>query len=245
MPDGSSTFPEAGGLLSDEGWAKAAIRCLEFLYRANLKGRRIADLGCLEGGYTAEFARLGLDALGIEVRQNNYDNCLLVQKSLGLPNISFVKDDVLNIKTHGMFDVIFCCGLLYHLQNPVQFIDAMSAQARDAVIINTHYAPEEGGEQFNLSSMTENEGMRGRWFFEHDAKNVEELESLKWAAWSNTKSFWLTKPSLFQCLHNAGFDMVFEQIDHISPNIKNSMEAGYYASNFRSMFVGVRTSSFL
>ena len=40
---------------------------------------RIADLGCLEGGYATEFARLGYDSLGIEVRESNFSACNYVK----------------------------------------------------------------------------------------------------------------------------------------------------------------------
>jgi hypothetical protein len=45
---------------------------LNLVFPDGLRGKRIADLGCLEGGYAVEFARLGMNATGIEVRDSNF-----------------------------------------------------------------------------------------------------------------------------------------------------------------------------
>jgi hypothetical protein len=44
----------------------------------------MADLGCLEGGYTVQFARMGLQALGLEVRDVNIAACWYVQSKTNL-----------------------------------------------------------------------------------------------------------------------------------------------------------------
>ncbi len=54
----------------------ATRRVLQLLYPSGLNGHSIADLGCLEGGYAIEFARLGMISTGIEVRESNIRNCL-------------------------------------------------------------------------------------------------------------------------------------------------------------------------
>jgi len=44
--------------------------------RAKIK---IVDLGCLEGGYSVEFARNGYDVLGMEIREINIQNVNIFQ----------------------------------------------------------------------------------------------------------------------------------------------------------------------
>jgi tRNA G46 methylase TrmB len=58
---------------------------------------------------------MGMHALGVEVRASNFANCTEVRRRAGVPNLSFVQDDVWNLAAYGPFDAIFCCGLLYHL----------------------------------------------------------------------------------------------------------------------------------
>lgn len=239
--DGTETLPGANGLIQDSSWLQAATRLMRLIYKGEYQGKSIADLGCLEGGYAAEFARLGFDTLGVEVRQSNFENCLMVKDRLGLPNLIFVKDDVWNLDKHGPFDVVFCSGLLYHLDRPGEFIRLLGRQAKDVVIFHTHYATEAETIGFNLSEMTENEGLPGRWYPEHDIDNEAELEKRKWTSWSNKRSFWLTKAAIMQQLQAAGFDIVFEQFDWIHDGIIPSMKDGYYATQQRSVFVGMRS----
>ena len=243
--DGSVTMPEQDHLLADVPWCHAAKRVMTLLYGASTQGKRIADLGCLEGGYALEFARMGYDALGIEVRQSNIDNCREVKRRAGLPNLDFVKDDVWNIAAHGPFNVIYCCGLLYHLDRPRAFINLMGEQAQDAVIVNTHYAPWDWypGSEFTLSPIVQHEDLPGRWFAEHNAASDAEREALKWASWDNKQSFWPVKEALLEAIRQAGFDLVFEQFDVLGNILGNGTHEATIR-NHRGVFVGIRTASF-
>ncbi|MCB4825211.1 class I SAM-dependent methyltransferase [Roseicella aerolata] len=127
-------MPDLDHLLADLPWCKSAKRALRLIYPDHIRGKRIADLGCLEGGYALEFARMGMDALGIEVRQSNYDNCLIVKERAGLPNLNFVKDDAWKVAEHGPFDVIYCCGILYHLDRPREFVNLSVRPGTDRLI---------------------------------------------------------------------------------------------------------------
>src|SRR5436853_6368865 len=92
LDDGSLTIPDSTWEMSQHPVFVAARAVLSTFYRSPLSGKRIVDLGCLEGGYTVEFARLGMAALGIEVRPTNFQNCLFVQSRVDLPNLRFVLD---------------------------------------------------------------------------------------------------------------------------------------------------------
>ncbi len=185
-----------------------------------MTGRRIVDLGCLGGGYTAEFARLGFDALGIEIRQTNFENCLAVKNAVDLPNLHFVRDNVWNVANYGEFDAVFCCGILYHLDRPREFLRLVSGQCRRIILVQTHFstlAPIEDSPallKFNLSPMSENEGLPGRWYPEHNLDHLAEseaLEKMSWTSWENNRSFWIQREYLIEAIHENGFDMVFEQ----------------------------------
>ena len=216
LPDGSRTMPDVAELLADIGPMRAVCRLLDILFPYGPLGRSIADLGCLEGGYTLEFARLGMKALGIEVRESNFENCLTVQRAFpDLKNLHFAKDDVWNIRRYGAFDIIFCCGLLYHIDRPIEFIRLLGETAHYAIILNTHVALPSEDSSGHLSEMTENEGVPGRWYREYDPNTTDRasLDQLSWASWGNYRSFWPTAPALFKALEDAGFDLLFEQAD--------------------------------
>ena len=241
LNDGTQTIPEQRVLLEETPNFQAAVRSLRNSFGPNLTGLRVVDLGCLEGGYTAGFARLGMIAKGIEVRQSNLDCCEIVRQGVNLPNLSFNKDNVLNLESYGSFDAVFCSGLLYHLDNPRAFVDIMSRASAKVIILHTHYATHEPSRHPKLSEMDTNEGMSGRWYSEHEETDDDAKEKLKWASWDNHRSFWNTKGGLFDMLRCNGFSLVYEQMDWLNGKLEESMtEGGQYYRNQRTMIVGVR-----
>jgi methyltransferase family protein len=223
---------------------------------------RVVDLGCLEGGYSVEFARMGFDTLGIEARAENIEKCNYVKSNLSLPNLNFVQDDARNISKYGKFDITLCYGLLYHLNDPVQFLKTLHGCTTKLLFLNTHYAPERDiryslgplnkylimplekrikrfdyQKNYRLSGLTQNEGYRGRWFTEwNQNERKDTVEKLVWASYNNNKSFWLCKKDLTNALHDAGFSSVFEQFDYTG-DIALENYNRYYN---RSMFVATK-----
>ena len=242
LDDGTFTKPDIGFLTSEFAWFLAAKRAIEVTFQDGMAGKRIADLGCLEGGYTVEFARMGFEALGIEVRRSNFAACEYVRAHLHLPNLHFARDDVWNIEKYGMFDAIFCSGLLYHLDRPIEFIKMISGLCRRLIILNTHVARETLNPNFPLSDMTEHEGVRGRWLQEFDPASPDlDQEEIRWSSWGNARSFWPCQEYILDALRQGGFDMVFEQFDFLGDNISYEMTQGYYAMHDRRMLVGIKS----
>jgi hypothetical protein len=83
----------------------------------------------------------------------------------------------------------------------------------------------------------ENEGLSGRWFWEHDGAELRDnwLE----ASWENRTSFWLRRPDLLLAIKSAGFPLVFEQFDMLG-DIRESMANGFYRHKHRSTFIGIK-----
>lgn len=229
--------------------------------KADRNQMRVVDLGCLEGGYSVEFARMGFNTLGIEARTENISKCNYVKSNLNLPNLNFVQDDARNISKYGKFDITLCYGLLYHLNDPVQFLKTLHSCTTKLLFLSTHYAPERDiryiseplnkyliiplekrikqfdyQKNYRLSKLTQNEGYRGRWYREwNEDEKKDTIEKLLWASYNNDKSFWLCKKDLTNALHDAGFTSVFEQFDYTG-DIASKNYSRYYN---RSMFVAI------
>ena len=242
LPGGEQTLPRRGVPLEDQGSCQASLRTLRALFRAEeIPASTIVDLGCLEGGFTVAFARAGFQALGIEVRAQNFDKCEYVAEKLGLPNLRFVQDDVRNIEKHGPFDAVFCMGLLYHLDRPTEFLHTLARSTNRVLLLETHYATEELPTDAELAEklgpMVEHEGNRGRWRYEYaEGASTEEVEGLLWSSWGNPSSFWIEKRHLLQTLRDAGFGMVYEQYDYLDDIVNDQ----YIERNGRSLFVAVK-----
>jgi SAM-dependent methyltransferase len=173
---------------------------------------RVADLGCLEGGYSVMLARAGYEVVGIEGQPDNFATCEWVADRVGLANLSFVEDDVRSLRDHGRFDAVLCAGLLYHLDHPVEFLSTLGDVTGRLLIVSANHATLEGSElevyaPLLAAELTEHEGRLGRWFGEQPGP---------WSSLGNSQSFWLERRELLRALVESGFPTVFEQFDWLA-----------------------------
>lgn len=262
--DGTFTKPESTRSMAEYPYCISACGILDSIFPGDKSGLRVADIGCLEGGYAVEFARMGFDVLGIEVRESNIAACNYVKSNTDLPNLEFVKDNALNIASHGIFDATFCSGLLYHLDEPQQYLKTLSSVTRKLLILQTQFSLirpidvrlglstrtqqvvdrvlQKEPVNFLLSAPAENEGLPGRWFTEFkDERAFNQREDSRWASWDNRRSFWIQREHLLQAIKDVGFDLVMEQYDHLEPSIAEALLGGSYHANLRGMFIGIKT----
>jgi SAM-dependent methyltransferase len=144
----------------------STVRLIDRLFPNGSEGVTLVDLGCLEGGFSIEFARRGFDVLGIEVRPSNAAACRARAATLDLPNLRFAEDDAWNLPKYGTFDVVFCSGLLYHLDRPRAFLEMIGRQTKHMLLLNTHVAPYDPIDVFDLGDLEVHEGLLGRWYCE-------------------------------------------------------------------------------
>jgi len=257
LGNGKTTM--TGELLADTQECKAIIRSLNLHFPPSVRSSiRVADLGCLEGGYTVEIAKQGYQVTGFEARTSSYENCEFVRQQLGLPNLSFVREDVKNLEKYGKFDAILCHGLLYHLDTPASFLKMLGKLCDKVLILDTHYAHPKDilydflpflnrykrmitkripalsrKHNYALSGLTEHDGKKGRWIREYRKKaSRDEIEKSVWAAFSNHRAFWLCKKDLMQSLREANFSIIYEQYDRLDNLLGNHTE-----TYDRSLFV--------
>ncbi|MCV6974071.1 class I SAM-dependent methyltransferase [Mycobacterium bourgelatii] len=265
LDDGTFTIPGASQSVDQYSWFISSRGILDTVFPGDKSQFRVADIGCLEGGYATEFARLGFQVLGIEVRELNIAACNYIKSKTDLPNLQFVQDNALNIADHGTFDAVFCCGLFYHLENPKQYLETLSSVTTKLLILQTHFSIISPSDKilrlpttvrqaaakvlrrpepvkFMLSAPTEHEGLPGRWFTEfEDDREFGKRETMKWASWDNRRSFWIQREYLLQTMKDVGFDLVMEEYGNLEPNIADSLLGGSYAANLRGTFIGIKT----
>ncbi len=242
LDDGRLTMPGAPVTWESYPIFKSARDILNLVFPADKANLKIVDLGCLEGGYAVEFARMGFDLLGIEVRSSNIECCNFVKKNVDLPNLNFVQDNVMNIARYGDFDAAFCCGLLYHLDKPKAFLEQLASKTKRLIILQTHFSLSHGSSRFNLSPLTVNEGLPGRWFGEFSANLTSEQRDLaRWSSFHNNSSFWIQREYLISLIYDLGFNTVFEQFDSNAPAIATTL-VNEYEGFLRGTFVGIRNS---
>lgn len=159
LPNGKHTIGGNQKLLSEKPVIKVIQNSINNFLPHNIEDRKnikLVDLGCMEGGYSTEFARMGFDTLGIDARKENLLKAMYIKLSLNLPNLNFVKDDARNLSKYGNFDITFCFGLFYHLDNPFEFLKTVYKQTNRLLVLHTFYCPENSLQyslEFQLNKM--------------------------------------------------------------------------------------------
>jgi SAM-dependent methyltransferase len=175
-----------------------------------LEDLRVVDLACLEGQYAIEFARQGATAVGIEGRKQSVRKVEFVKKVLGLDNLEVFQDDIRNLTPakYGLFDVVLCLGVYYHLNAPDLFeMMEKMYQATERLLVIDTYVSVFDRECFEYKGNS----YWGVSVSEHAAGATDkEKKADLWASLDNNTSVWLTKASLLNLLAHVGFTSVYE-----------------------------------
>lgn len=241
LDDAIATIDGSQPSIAEDPIFLATKTLLQILYPDIKKRRRvkIVDLACLEGGYSVEFARMGFDVTVIEIRESNLSACNYTLNKLKMRNLKFIQDDIRNVLTYGLFYVVFCSGIYYHLDNPREFMKTLGQATKKLLVLNTHFSTESQNQGFKLSEITSHEGVPGRWYHEYDTSNNEEREIHRWASWNNDNSFWQLKNYLIQSIKDSGFDFVSEQFGLFY--IDTSITSGGLPVYDRGHFLGLKS----
>jgi SAM-dependent methyltransferase len=191
---------------------------------ADLSGITVLDLGCLEGLLALECGLFGATATGVEIRDDSLAKATFARDMLRLENVRFVKGDALQLLElplpeikNGGFDVVLCCGLLYHFNAPdlLPFLENMRAITKRMMFLDTHFA-------FEATEWFEHKGKRYTGYSKREFRSDisdEDRARLLWASHRNDHSFFPTKTSLLNMLHDAGFETVVESFYPSSLNL--------------------------
>ena len=166
----------------------------------DLENKNVLELGCFEGIHTIGLVNAGAKVTAIDARPSNVAKTLVRCAYHGVfPKV--YEFDVENLNSQfGSYDLIFHCGVLYHLQNPIEHLLRLKGVA-NYIFLDTHISTEE------KSHAVMYEGI------EYFGCLVDE------GGWSDpfsgvgNKSLWLTKESLMKALNNSGYlNFIFSEV---------------------------------
>jgi len=170
-----------------------------------LKGKRVLELGPLEGGHTLMLHRLGCrEIVSVEGRPENYVKCLLVKSLFEMANCQFVLGSFdlhggLPWETLGQFDLCTAIGVLYHVIEPVYVLRQLSKLARN-LYIWTHVASDSFPHGAVMTLHSHDGSYKGRVNFERDLSSP--------LAGLGRSEFWLFEEDLIRVLHDSGYGHV-------------------------------------
>lgn len=146
LPGWSSAFPPELGLRAGDIDLFQDPRLLWAMARFGpLEGRRVLELGPLEGAHSYMLERAGAEVVAVEANRLAYLKCLVVKEITGLRSARFRLGDfnVALEEEETRYDLVVASGVLYHMRDPLRLLSAI-ARRTDAVYLWTHFVPEAG-----------------------------------------------------------------------------------------------------
>jgi len=189
-------------------------------------GKRILELGPLEGGHTymLEAEHNAKQIISIEANERAYLKCLVAKEILGTTSSRFLLGDFNEYMatSNEFFDVVVACGVLYHMQNPAEHIKRLCSSA-DTVFVWTHYYDKElieaiGDEvakKFNHESPTSFEG------YDYVLYQQDYLDALGWSGFCGAGSQsanWIKLDDIYNMFDKYDFEITdtnFHEKNHI------------------------------
>ena len=160
-----------------------------------LSGKRLLELGPLEGGMTLRLAQEGASVVAVEGRESNYERCLFIKETFALDSVEFILGDVraLDAGSLGRFDAVFNVGVLYHLDEPWNLLAALR-DLSSHMFVWTHCASEKKA-RHTVDVMGKQ--LKGMWYKERHTK--DRLSGLQ------KRSFWPSRNALDEMLVLTGW----------------------------------------
>ncbi len=199
MFDGSDPRP---------GWAA------EFLGNTagSLAGMRVLEVGPLEGAHTRDLIKLGAEhVLAIESNITAFMKCLVVKELAQLPRCTFMLGDAQKYlqETAERFSLIYCSGVLYHMEDPFEMLRAMTSRT-DKIFIWTHFCLEEKPSKPPVS--VTRDGLELTYF---ESEYLETSASNAFWGGIAPRAHWMSKEGIHKSLAHLGFSMrIVDEIDH-------------------------------
>ena len=205
LPDGRLL----GARRKDLGAATSGLRVDLLIERLELTGKTVLELGSWEGNQTVQLSRHCKHVVGIEVRPRNVLCSLVRLWAHEAWNARIVLKNVEDLdESFGTFDILYHCGLLYHLSNPVEHLFRMRRIAQ-TLFLDTHYGPRD-------TAMRESNIVYGGHTYQ--AYEYEESGWVDSLSGVDPFSRWLHRDALFQLLQDVGFHDIEVFFDRVEPN---------------------------
>src|SRR5713226_5976074 len=149
LPYGLSTYvPEMsrqpGEYTRLSNLVRHAFPALVEVFGGSLEGKRVLDVACNCGGFSMEAAKLGAKyVLGFDSVDHYINQANFIKRALNLEQVDFKVMDLekIDVSTVGQFDITFCFGILYHLENPIASMKRLSSVTQHAMLVDTDLEP--------------------------------------------------------------------------------------------------------
>jgi tRNA (mo5U34)-methyltransferase len=114
-------------------------RVAQFPIPADLRGKRVLDIGAWDGWFSFEMERRGAQVVAVDCVE--VDNFLYARRELG-SRVEYREMDIYDLTPDrvGYFDIVLCLGVLYHLKHPLLALERICTLTRELAIIESFVA---------------------------------------------------------------------------------------------------------
>ncbi len=208
-----NVFTMAEGVEGQATRVRRAVQTVCDLSASRLKGLRILDLGCGEGGFALELGKQGAEVVAVEGRPALVEKAEFAREALGLRHVSIVRGDVRRLcaEDYGFFDVVLALGILDRLDAPEVFEVAkrVGSVCKGFALIEARLAARP-----RATHVFDGIAFRGAPQREHAAaaSRAQKLASTD-RSLDNERSFVMTRASMLSLLVRSGFSSIAEALD--------------------------------
>jgi tRNA (mo5U34)-methyltransferase len=112
-------------------------RLTQFNIPADLRGKRVLDIGAWDGFYTFETERRGAHVVALDLFRNEK---FLLARDMVKSKAEYVVGDIcrLSAKDLGRFDFVLFFGVLYHVKHPVMALENVCSMTKDTAFVESY-----------------------------------------------------------------------------------------------------------
>lgn len=206
-----------------------------------IAGRRILELGPLEGSHSMMLDRHGPEVLdAVEANKKAFLRCLIAKEIFGLQRARFHLGDFVKWleRKDPPYDLIVACGVLYHMEEPLRLLELLAART-DNIYFWTHYFDETAMPPEDLRRVPFKSQKPPYKELCHEVafhgRNVTLHERSYYGAWKKSaycggpvnRHYWMEKEDLLAVLRVLGFDDL--RIAHDDPQHVNGPSFSVFA----------------
>ena len=201
------------GVEAQDGRVRRAVQLVSDFSSARVKGLRVLDLGCGEGGFALELGKQGAEVVALEGRPALAEKAEFARDALGLRQVSIVRGDArrLTAEEYGFFDVVLALSILDRLDAPAVFDVAkrLASVCKGFALVEARLAASP-----RAAHVFDGATYRGAPRREHaaGASRAQRLQAAD-RSLDNERSFLLTRTSMLSLLARSGFSSIAEALD--------------------------------
>jgi SAM-dependent methyltransferase len=181
-------------------------------------GCKILELGPLEGAHSYQLEQLGADpVIAVEANTDAFLKCLIVKEMLQLKT-RFLCGDVLACLqgANGSFDMVFCCGILYHMADPLELIKQICMHSRRCFVWTHHFDPASPlREGARVARIAEKDGFTATY---HE-RSYPRIDEKLFLGGNQMQAAWMTQEDIIRAFAHFGLSTAMVIADQReSPN---------------------------